>query len=99
MDKTITVGQKWLVNELVLSFWALKKSAKAQSNLMILSKVIAVTNDDDNEDDNDNDDDNRQTETVVKPVFCNQGVSKRGDLMKTEGVKFYTNLILSLMRM
>ena len=72
MDKTITVGQKWLVNELVLSFWALKKSAKAQSNLsnlMILSNVIAVT-------DNDNDND-----------------SKRGNFMKTEGVKFYTNLI------
>ena len=89
MDKTITVGQKCLVNELVLSFWALKKSAKAQSNLMILSKVIAVT-----DDDNDNDNDNRQTDTVVKPLFLNQGVSKRGDLMKTEGVKFYTNLIL-----
>ena len=41
MDKTIIVGQKWLINELVLSFSALKKSAKAQSNLMILSKVIA----------------------------------------------------------
>ena len=45
MDKTITVGQKWLVNELVLYFCVLKKFAKAQSNLMILSKVIAVTDD------------------------------------------------------
>ena len=63
MDKTITVGQKWLVNELVLSFWALKKSAKAQFNLMILSKVIAVTNDNDN----------RQTATIVNPVFSHSG--------------------------
>ena len=55
MDKTRTVRQKCLFNELVLSFWALKKSAEAQSNLMILSKVIAVT-DDDNDDN-----DNRQT--------------------------------------
>ena len=39
MDKTITVGQKWLFNELV-----------------ILVKVIAVTDDDD-----DNDNDNRHT--------------------------------------
>ena len=60
MDKTITVGQKWLVNELVLPFWALRKSAKAQSNLMILSTVIVVI-DDDNDDDNDNDNYNRQT--------------------------------------
>ena len=61
MDKTITVGQKYLVNELVLCFWILKKSAKAQSKLMILSKVIAVTEDNDN--------DNRQTDTDVKPVL------------------------------
>ena len=68
MDKTITVGQKGLVNELVLCLWALKKSAKAQSNLMILSKVIAVT-----DDDNDNENDNRQTDTVVKTVFSQSG--------------------------
>ena len=68
MDKTITVGQKCLVNQLVLSFWALKKCAKAQSNLMILAKIIAVT-------DNDNDD-NRQTDTVVKTVFSQSGSLK-----------------------
>ena len=71
MDKTITVGQKWLVNELVLSFSTLKKSAKAQSNLMILSKVIAVTDDD-------NDNDNRQTDTVVRTVFSQSGGLKTG---------------------
>ena len=65
MDKTITVGQKWLVNEFVVSFWVLKKCAKAQSNLMIISKVIAVTDDNDN-------DDNRQIDTV-KPVFSHSG--------------------------
>ena len=69
MDKNITVGQKWLVNELVLSFSALKKSAKVQSNLMILSKVIAVTDDDDDNDD----DDIQNTDTVVKTVFSQTG--------------------------
>ena len=33
---------------------------------MILSKVIAVT-------DNDNDNDNRQTDTQVKPIFSHSG--------------------------
>ena len=99
MDKTIIVCQKWLVNELVLSFSALKKCAKAQSNLMILSKVIALT-DDDNDNDNDDNNDNRQTDTVVKTVFLthNQGFSRLGDLMKTGGINFYTNLITSFMR-
>ena len=73
MDKTITVRQKWLVNELVLSFWALKKSAKAQSNLMILSKVMAVTDDDNDNDNNNNNNDNRQIDTVVKTVFSQPG--------------------------
>ena len=67
MDKTITVGQKLLVNELVLSFWALKKCAKAQSNLMILSKVIAVTDDDN---------DNRKTNTIPKTIFSHSGCLK-----------------------
>ena len=90
MDKTITVGQKWLVNELVLSFWALKKSAKSQSNLMILSKVIAVT------DDNDNDNDNTRTDTVVKTVFSHSGDLKTWRFDENWGVKFYTNVITSL---
>ena len=32
MDKIRTIGQKWLVKKLVLSFWALKKCTKARSN-------------------------------------------------------------------
>ena len=40
MDKTGTVGKKWLVSELLFSFWALKKCAKTQSNPIILLKVI-----------------------------------------------------------
>ena len=44
----------------------MKNSAKSQSNLMIISKVIAVTDDDNNND-------NRQTDTVVKPVFSQSG--------------------------
>ena len=36
MDKTRTIGPKWLVNELVLCFWAFKSCAKFQSNPMII---------------------------------------------------------------
>ena len=43
MDKTRTVGQKWLANELDLQFLTLKKCTKGQSNLSILSKVIVYT--------------------------------------------------------
>ena len=42
LDKTRTVCQKSLFNKLVLSFWSLKRYAKAQSNLVILSKVIVL---------------------------------------------------------
>ena len=43
MDKTITSGQKWLVNELVLSFWALERYVKFKSNPIILARVIMST--------------------------------------------------------
>ena len=43
MDKTRTVGQKWLANELDLHFLTLKKYTKGQSNQSILSKVIVLT--------------------------------------------------------
>ena len=49
MNKTRTVGQKWLVNELVNSFWAFKRCVKFQSNPIILSKLIVLK--DDNNDD------------------------------------------------
>ena len=75
MDKTITVDQKCLVNNLVLSFRALKKCAIAQSNLMILSKVIAVTETTTTD---------RQTPSS-NPLFLTRGVSKRGAFMKTGG--------------
>ena len=88
MDKTRTVGQKWLANDLDLHFLTLNKCTKFQSNRSILSKVIVYTD--------------RQTDiqTLLRNLDSRvQGVSKREDLMKTEGVKFYTNLIPSLMRM
>ena len=88
MDKTRIIGQKWLANELDRHFLALKKCAKFQSNRSILSKVIVYTD--------------RQTDiqTLLRNLdFRVQRDSKREDLMKTEGVKFYTNLIPSLMRM
>ena len=44
MDKTRTVGQKWLVNELELHFLTLKKFTKDQSNRPILSNLIVLKN-------------------------------------------------------
>ena len=44
MDKTRTVGQKWLTNEFGLHFLTLKKCTKGQSNRSIRSKVIVLTN-------------------------------------------------------
>ena len=44
MDKTRTIGQKWLANELDLQFLTLKKCTKGQFNRSILSKVIVLTN-------------------------------------------------------
>ena len=43
MDKTKTVGQKWLANELDPHFLTLKKCNKGQFNRSILSKVIVYT--------------------------------------------------------
>ena len=56
MDKTRTVGQTWLDNELDLSFNAIKKCSKAQSNAIIFSKFIVFIGD-------------RQTIPDVKTVF------------------------------
>ena len=57
MDKTRTVSQKWLTNELVLSFWALKKCAKTKSNPIIPLKVVVLPDGDD-----------RKIDTVVKSL-------------------------------
>ena len=70
MDKTRTVGQKWLANEFDLHFLTLNKCTKFQSNRSILSKVIAYTD--------------KQTPSR-KPFFRVQWVSKRGHLTKTGG--------------
>ena len=43
MDKTRTIGQKWLANELGLHFLTLKKWTKGQFNRSIFSKVIVLT--------------------------------------------------------
>ena len=67
MDKTRTVGQKWLTNKLDLQFLIIKECTKFQSNRLILSKVSEYTD--------------RQT-LSEKPFLLTQGVSKRGDLMK-----------------
>ena len=86
MDKTRTVGQKWLANELDVQFLIIRECTKFQFNCLILSKVIEYTD--------------RQTSSQ-KPFFLTQGVSKRVDLMKNGGggVQFCINLISSLMRM
>ena len=59
MDKTRTVGQKWLANELDLQFLTLNKSTKFQSNRSILLKVIVYT---DRQTD-------RHTDTFAKTIF------------------------------
>ena len=82
MDKTITVGQKWLANELDLHFLTLNKFTKGQSNRSILSKVIVVTNYKSTD---------RQTDGQThsrKPFFRAQRFSKRGHLRKTGGSHF-----------
>ena len=63
MDKTRTVGQKWLANELNFHFLTLNKSTKFQSNRSILSKVIVYT---DRQTD-------RHTDTFAKPRFSGSG--------------------------
>ena len=83
MDKTRTVGQKWLANELDLHFLTLKKCTKGHSNRSILSKVILLTN-------------YKSTDRQIhrqpdrqahsrKPFFRVQRVSKRGPLTKKRG--------------
>ena len=89
MDKTRTVGQKWLANELDLHFLTLNKCTKFQSNRSILSKVIVYTD--------------RQTGRHLREnhFFGFRGSQNvdTGHLTKTGGVTFCTNLIPSLMRM
>ena len=85
IDKTITVVQKWLVNELSLQFLIIRKCTKFQSNRLILSKVIEYTY--------------RQTGTISKTIFSNSGGLKTWRFDKKRGIKFCINLIHSLMRM
>ena len=66
MDKTRTIGEKWLANELDLHFLALKKSIKFQSNRSILSKVNVITNYKSTDRHTQTD---RQTETFAKTIF------------------------------
>ena len=75
MDKTRTVGQKWLANELALHSSTLKKCTKGQSNRLILSKVIELTNYKSTD---------RQTHSR-KPFYWVQRVSKRGHMTKMGG--------------
>ena len=77
MDETRTVGQKWLANEVDLHFLELKKCTKFQSNRLILSKVIVLTNYKSTD---------RQTDRQIhsrKPFFRVQRDSKREHLTKT----------------
>ena len=60
MDKTRTVGQKWLADELNLHFLTLKNCTKGQPNRSILSKVIVLTNYKSTD---------RQTDTFAKTIF------------------------------
>ena len=73
-------GRIVLVNKLVLTFSASINHAKAQPNLIILSRVVEYTT-------------YRQTDTFVKTVFSDSGVSKRKDLMKISKVILHLKLI------
>ena len=87
MDKTRAVGQKWLDNELGLHFLTLKKCTKSQSNRSILSKVV-LTN-------------YKSTDRHIREnhFFGFRG-SQNVDISRGGGVvKFYINLMTSLMRM
>ena len=88
--KTRIVGQKCLVHELVLSFYAIKKCAKAKSYLIILSKYI-----------NNNNDNNRKTDTDVKIIFSHSGDLKTSTFDRICEIHFSpkTNTFLLLMRM
>ena len=75
MDKTRTIGQKWLTNELDLHFLTLKKCTQSQSNRSILSKVIVLKNYKYTD---------RQTHSR-QSFFWVQRVSKRGHLKRGGG--------------
>ena len=83
MEKTRTVGQKWLANELDFQFLIIREFTKFQSNRLILSKVIEYTD--------------RQADRLhpKNHFFSLRG----GNLMKNGGFKFCINLIPSLMKM
>ena len=80
MDKTRTIGQKWLANELDLHFLALKKCTKLQSNQSIFSKVIVLTNYQFTDRHTD-----RQTDTFVKTIFSGSGGLKTWTFDKNGG--------------
>ena len=87
----------WLVNELVLTFSAPIKCAKAQFNLIILSRVMPHTTyyrQTDRQTDRKTD---GQTDRHFRknPFFLTQGVSKRKDLMKISKVIFHIKPIPS----
>ena len=88
MDKTRTVGQKWLANELHLHFFTLKKYTEVEPILSMLSKVIVLTNYKSTD---------TQTDTFAKTIFPGSKGLKTWTFDKKGEVKFYTNLIPSLM--
>ena len=87
MDKTRTVGQKWLTNELDLHFLILKKCTKGQSNRSILSNVIVLRNYKSTDTHWDRRTDT-QTDTFAKTIFLGSEGLKRGHLTKTGGSHF-----------
>ena len=94
MDKTRTISQKWLANELDLHFLALKKRTKFQYNRSFLSKVIVLTNYKSTHRQT-----HRQTDTFAKTIFSGSEGLKTWTFDKNGRVSFCTNLIPSLMRM
>ena len=94
MDKTRTIGQKWLANELDLHFLTLKKCTKGRFTIgqffQKLSYLYKLKSTD------------RQTDTFAKTIFSGSEGLKTWTCDKNGGgggVTFGTYLIPSLMRM
>ena len=91
MDKTRTVGQKWLASELDLHFLTLKKCTKGQFNQSIFSKVIMLTNHKTTD---------THTDTFTKTIFSGSEGLKTWKFDKNVGGQIlHKSTLPSLMRM
>ena len=71
MDETRIVGQKWLVDELVLPVWAFRKCASVFQSDNHFESIVLTDNDSD-----------RQTDNVVKTIFSHSKGLKTSRIYK-----------------